>query len=56
MKLMDINTDGVDTSSYQHLEDLLDQHGKYNMIIVKKIFVVDKTIKKGEFTLSSSYS
>lgn len=35
---MDINTVGVNTTSYQHLKDLLDQHGQWNIDILKHLF------------------
>lgn len=35
---MDINTNGVNTSSYQHLEVLLDQHGQWNVDLLKHMF------------------
>lgn len=31
MKLMDINTYSVNTTYYNHLEDLLDQHDQWNV-------------------------
>lgn len=38
MKLMDINTNGVNANSYQYLEDSLDQHGKWNVDLLKYLF------------------
>lgn len=38
MELMGINTNGVNTTSYQYLEDLLYQHDRWNMDLLKHLF------------------
>lgn len=38
MKLMDINIYGVNKTSYQYLEDLLDQHDPWNTNLLKHLF------------------